>query len=169
MKKSFKKYLGLLMTAVLLMSSSALSASSSQKCPKRILPKHVAGTYQLSGFSNSLDGTGSAADPQSQGIIGQGVFNSDGTGTLTFVDLVPIVSNNIVDIHQENVAFTYTVGPLNGYGTVTLQNFPAPGLYPTFAVSYKLHKGKVVGLSLLTKSNTIPTARWTLIEAERFQ
>ncbi|MGZ3633673.1 MAG: hypothetical protein ACXU9U_03160 [Parachlamydiaceae bacterium] len=168
MKKSFKKYLGLLMTAALLMSSSALSADSS-KCPKRIQPKHVAGTYQLSGFSNSLDGAGSVADPQSQGIVGQGVFNSDGTGTLTFVDLVPIIGNNIADIHQENVAFTYTVGPLNGYGTVTLQNFPAPGLYPTFAVSFKLHKGKVEGFSLLTTSNTIPTARWTLIQGERFQ
>jgi hypothetical protein len=171
MKKSISRFFGVLMAMAALASPSAVSAghhSSSEHHIKTIKAKHVAGTYQISGFSNSLDGSGSPSDPQSQGIVGQGVFYSDGTGILPFVDLVPIIGNNIVDIHQENVQFTWTLGPLNGYGTVTLQNFPAPGLFPTFAVSFKLHDGDVVGFSLLTIGNNIPTSRWTLIQGDRF-
>ncbi|MGZ3633674.1 MAG: hypothetical protein ACXU9U_03155 [Parachlamydiaceae bacterium] len=171
MRKSISRFFGVLMAMAALASPSVVSAghhSSSEDSIKTIKAKHVAGTYQISGFSNSLDGSGTALQPQSQGIVGQAVFYSDGTGILPFVDLVPIIGNNIVDVHQENVQFTWTLGPINGYGTVTLQNFPGPGLFPTFAVSFKLHHGHVSGFSLLTTSNNIPTARWTLIQGDRF-
>jgi hypothetical protein len=82
-----------------------------------------------------------------------------------------IIGGGLVDIHQEGVAFTWTLGPINGYATATLIDFPAPGIDPTFAVSFKLHHGEVTGFSQVIINNgaaTSVTPRWTLIQGDRF-
>lgn len=149
------------LSTLILTSSFTLSA-------KEICERDVAGKYQFSGFSNSLDGAGTLGQPQSQAVVGQLVFNKDNTGMITFADLVVIINGQIVNLKRENVPFTYTLGPQNGYGVAVVQDFPSPGVNPTFSISFKKHKGKVVGFSQLVSENNLPTARWTLIQGERF-
>ncbi len=163
-----KKFAGFFAAVALLTSPVLISAECHHHEHRNITGDDVEGYYQTSGFSNSLDGIGSPTQPQSQATVGQARFFDDGTGVITFVDLVVIIGGDLVDIHQENLPFTYTLGPINGQGTVTIPNFPVPGLVPVFAISFKKHDGKVTGFSLLIIDNNVPTSRWTLIQGERF-
>lgn len=166
MKNIFKKLCGFLLAATVL--ASPLSISASEDCCKGFIKKKdVAGTYQFSGFSNSS--TPAIGVPQSDAIVGKLTLNCNGTGVLEFVDYVTRESGGTLDpIHRTGVPFTYTLGPINGQGTIILPNFPSPGDLLTFAVSFKSHKCRVTGFSALTTSSTINGGQWTLIQAERF-
>lgn len=172
MKTNLFKGLGVLAAMAFFASPFALSASHSCGCQpiKPLTYKDVAGTYQLNGFSNSLDGSGTLLQPQSQAAVGQATFNKDGTGNLNFIEFVVIVNDNITRISRTDVPFTYSLESGNGFGTVTIQDFPAPGLNPKFALSFKRHKGKVKGFSQVTIENPgVPsTARWTLLQGKRY-
>lgn len=128
--------------------------------------KDVVGTYQFSGFSNSLD---TSTSPQSEALVGQLVFNRDGTGTISFVDQTAIVTGNLSNSLLTNLPFTYTLELQNGLGTITVPNFPGSGVTTTFAVSFKLEGCKVTGFSMVTSASTAnPTPLWLLIQGVRF-
>jgi hypothetical protein len=150
------------------LSAKHHSSSSCEHQIHQITFQDVSGTFQISGFSNSLDGIGSPSQPQSEGVIGQAAFYTNGTGFLNFIDFTAIIAGNISNIHEVGVPFTYTVGPLNGYGTVTIQNFPVPGQNIEFALSFKMHKGKVDGFSMLNILENVPSSIWILLEGNRF-
>lgn len=173
MKKYTQKLLSVLFTVGSLMICSHLSASEHEAsfhshCDKSITFASVAGTYQINGFSNSFPGATSLIPAESQAAVGQIVFNKDGTGVVTFVDFTVILANGtFTSTHFTDVNFTYTLGPINGYGTLTLQDFPISGVDPVFAISFKKHHHKVEGFSAVTTGNTT-SSLWTLLQGERF-
>ena len=139
-------------------------------CPdvlRTITNRDIAGTYQFSGFSNSTDGVGSPAAPQSQAVVGQATINADGTALIRFIDLTAVINNQIVNIHRENVLATYGLGPNNGQLTIQIFNFPEPGANPVFTASVRTECGRVTGFSFLTALNSVPTRLWTLVQVER--
>jgi hypothetical protein len=166
MKSTFAKWFGLLGAAALFASPMLLSAkhhsSSHENEHHCITYKDVAGTYQISGFSNSLDGGGTLLQPQSNASTGQLTLYKNGMGVLNFVDAASIVNNTLQSLHLEGIEFTYTVGPIDGYGAINFTS-PFPG---TGAISFKKHEGKVVGFSSITTSQ--PGSLWGLLQADRF-
>lgn len=144
-------------------------SSSEHHHEKRIKESDVVGTYQISGFSNSLDGPGTPTQPQSQSVIGQLQFFKHGVGRIVFVDFTVVVGGQIFNNHFENIPFTYSLGPINGQGVAVVPDFPVVGTNPTFSMSFKMRNGKVVGFSQLVTASTTPTSRWTLIQGERFE
>lgn len=175
-----KNLINLAVFSAMMMSPLVLSAKSHHHCSsdhhhnnnnnaiKTIRNQDVAGYYQISGFTNSTDPTVNPLEIQSQALVGQVRILKNGTGSIRFIDLITIVNNQAVNTHLENVPLTYTLGPINGYGVVSLPNFPTPGVNRELTVSFKMHEGKVTGFSQLVTDINVPTSKWSLIQGERF-
>ncbi|HEV8051854.1 MAG TPA: hypothetical protein VGP47_05110 [Parachlamydiaceae bacterium] len=158
MKKHFGKFLVFMLAVAYLASPLSLMAATTFK--------DVAGTYQISGFSNSFPGA--PLGIQSQAVVGQVTFNSDGTVVVPFVNFTVVtIAGTVISTPFTNVQGVYTLGPVDGQGSLTLFNFPTQGANPQFAISFKRHCQKIVGFSALTTVNTTSNL-WTLIQGERF-
>lgn len=167
MKSTLKQLCGFLFAASLLVGSFSISADEGCCSQKLIRKRDVVGSYQFSGFSNTVVPT-SPLLPQSQAVVGRATFTENGTGIVEFINGVANVNGILTSTPRFALPFTYALGPVNGEGTLTLPNFPLPGDLVTYTLSFKSRKGKVVGFSQLTTTTTLTDGLWTLIQAERF-
>lgn len=160
MKKHLSKLFALALTLACLASPLNLMADHI------IEAKQVAGTYQLSGFSNSFPAA--PLGVESQAIVGQIELNADGTGVVNFGNFTYVtVVGTVVTVPLFGLHLTWALGAVDGQATINLLNFPVTGANPVFAISFKKRCKRVSGFSGLTTFN--PTSNlWTLIQAERF-
>lgn len=166
MKRYFSKFFSLIVAAACLASPLHLMAGPSGNGGNCICKKSVAGTYQISADSNSFPGA--PLNIEAQAATGQVILHKDGTATVPFVNFTVVTTGGtIVSTPFTNVTGTYTLGPVEGQGYLTLNNFPSAGANPVFALSFKRHEGKVVGFSAVTTVNTTSNLV-TLIQAVRF-
>lgn len=162
MKKHLSKLFGLVAAVACLASPLNLMATHNDI----ITNKSVAGTYEISGFSNSFPSA--PLGIEAQAVVGQITLNRDGTGVIPFADFTIVtIVGTVVTQHFVDVQATYTLGPVDGQGSITLFDFPTTGANPVFAVSFKKRCDRVVGFSALITANTTSNL-WTLIQAERF-
>ncbi len=159
MKKHLSKLFALVLTFACLASPLNLMADH------LITNKQVAGTYQLSGFSNSFPGA--PLGVESQALVGQVTLNNDGTGVVNFGNFTVVdILGNVSTFPLAGVQLTYVLGE-DGQATFTLLNFPVAGANPQFAVSFKKRCKRVTGFSGVTTVNTTSNLV-TIFQAERF-
>lgn len=158
MKKHLSKLFALALTFACLASPLNLMAD--------ITVKNVAGTYQLSGFSNSFPAA--PLGVESQAIVGQIELFTDGTGIVNFGNLTVVSTLGVVTtLPLAGVHLTWALGAVDGQATITLLNFPVTGANPVFAISFKKRCNRVSGFSGITTVNTTSNLV-TIIQAERF-
>ena len=160
MKKHLSKLFALVLTVACLASPLNLMADHI------ISAKHVAGTYQVSGFSNSFPAA--PLGVESQALVGQVTLNEDGTGVVNFGNFTVVtIAGTVSTFPLAGVQVTWVLGAEDGQATITLLNFPVTGANPQFAISFKKRCKRVTGFSGVTTVNTTSNLV-TLIQGERF-
>lgn len=128
--------------------------------------KDVAGTYQFSGDSNSFPAAPLGAEAQA--AVGQIRLNSDGTVNINFANFTVVtIGGTVISTPFTNVQGTWSLGSIDGQGTLTLNDFPSSGFNPTFALSFKRHCKKISGFSAVITENSSSNLV-TLIQAELY-
>ena len=122
----------------------------------------VKGTYVVSTFTNSDPDAGSPAEA-SASIYKMKIRDtgnvliryllaktSDGSGQPNTFEANDVTGNLVFD------------PDVNGLGEITLDNFPAGGLFPRLKVLFKTRNGKVVGFKVLTIDSDQSQPLWYL-------
>lgn len=160
MKKHLSKLFALVLTVACLASPLNLMADH------YISAKQVAGTYQVSGSSNSF--SAAPLGVESQALVGQVTLNHDGTGVINFGNITIVNTiGTVSSVPLAGVQVTWALGLVDGQATVNLINVPVTGVNSEYAISFKKRCKRVTGFSGVTTVNTSSNLV-TLIQAERF-